>query len=60
MDLISDLGELTLASRLRAAGRLYCSLGFRRTRRHPFPDDTYQRETITMVLDLNHNEESPS
>lgn len=51
---------LRTSKRLRAAGHLYRSLGFRRTHRHPFPDDTYQRETITMVLDLNLKQESPS
>ena len=51
---------LRTSKHLRAAGRLYRSFGFRRTRRHPFPDDTYQRETFTMVLDLNLNQESPS
>ncbi len=51
---------LRTSPRLRAAGRLYRSLGFRRVRRHPFPADTYQRETIVMVLDLNPNEETVS
>lgn len=43
---------LRTSPRLRAAGRLYRSLGFRRTRRHPFPSDDYARDTFTMVLDL--------
>ncbi len=51
---------LRTSPRLREAGRLYRSLGFRRVRRHPFPDDTYLRETIVMVLDLNPNEETAS
>ncbi len=49
---------LRTSLRLRPAGRLYRSLGFRRARRHPFPADTYQRETIVMVLDLNPNGET--
>lgn len=43
---------------LKAAGRLYRRLGFRRVKRHPFPNDTYDRETFTMVLDLP--KETPS
>jgi len=43
---------------LEAAGRLYRRLGFRRVKRHPFPNDTYDRETFTMVLDLA--KETPS
>jgi DNA-binding MarR family transcriptional regulator/ribosomal protein S18 acetylase RimI-like enzyme len=55
-------GQLWLRTspRLRAAGRLYRSLGFRRVRQHPFPADTYQRETVVMVLALNSNEETSS
>jgi DNA-binding MarR family transcriptional regulator/ribosomal protein S18 acetylase RimI-like enzyme len=51
---------LRTSPRLTAAGRLYRSVGFRRVRRHPFPEDTYLRETIVMVLDLNPNEETAS
>ncbi len=38
---------------LESAERLYRRLGFRRVKRHPFPDDTYDRETFTMVLNLD-------
>jgi len=48
---------LRTSPRLRAAGALYRDLGFRRVRRHPFPDDTYQRETFTMVLVLDPSQE---
>jgi ribosomal protein S18 acetylase RimI-like enzyme len=51
---------LRTSPRLQAAGRLYRSVGFRRVRRHPFPEDTYLRETVVMVLDLNPNEETAS
>ena len=51
---------LRTSPRLRAAGRLYRSLGFRRVRRHPFPDDAFTRETFAMVLDLDPNQETPS
>lgn len=50
---------LRTSPHLRAAGRLYRSLGFRRARRHPFPDDHYQRETFTMVLELSNSKETP-
>jgi DNA-binding MarR family transcriptional regulator/GNAT superfamily N-acetyltransferase len=49
---------LRTSPRLRAADCLYRSLGFRRTRRHPFPDDAYTRETHAMVLDLDPRQET--
>ncbi len=51
---------LRTSASLRAAGRLYRSLGFRRTRRHPFSDDAYTRETFAMVLDLDPSQEMSS
>jgi len=51
---------LRTSPRLETAGHLYRSLGFRRAHRHPFPPDTYARETYTMVLDLDTSEEEPS
>jgi ribosomal protein S18 acetylase RimI-like enzyme/DNA-binding HxlR family transcriptional regulator len=44
---------------LESAGRLYRRLGFRRVGRHPFNDDTYGRETFTMVLNLKPLRENP-
>jgi ribosomal protein S18 acetylase RimI-like enzyme/DNA-binding transcriptional ArsR family regulator len=49
---------LRTSPRLRAADRLYRSLGFRRTRRHPFPDDAYTRQTHAMVLNLDPSQET--
>jgi len=43
---------LQTSPRLTAAGRLYRHLGFRRVKRHPLPGDDYQRDTITMRLDM--------
>ncbi|MEZ4388554.1 MAG: bifunctional helix-turn-helix transcriptional regulator/GNAT family N-acetyltransferase [Candidatus Krumholzibacteriia bacterium] len=48
---------LRTSPQLRAAGHLYRSLGFRRTRRHPFPDHGYQRCTHAMVLALDPEQE---
>jgi ribosomal protein S18 acetylase RimI-like enzyme len=45
---------------LKPAVRLYHRLGFRRVKLHPFSDDTYCRETFTMVLHLNPSKELPS
>ncbi len=45
---------------LRGAERLYRSLGFRRSRRHPFQDEAYERETLAMVLNLPLPEEKTS
>jgi len=54
----ADMLWLRTSPLLEAAGRLYRRLGFRRVKRHPFPNDTYDRETFTMVLDLA--KETPS
>jgi DNA-binding MarR family transcriptional regulator/ribosomal protein S18 acetylase RimI-like enzyme len=48
---------LRTSPHLRAAGRLYRSLGFRRTRKQPFETDAYRRETFAMVLDLDATKE---